>query len=376
MSDPIMDAVNLTTLKEVYPRVVVDNYFKKSPFEAYLRDHCLVPFGGGAFMQETFLYAPLIGGAYAIGQNFNTTKRETLSGAIFDPKYYEVAIPEYKEILQVLNKGPQRIFSLIEIDLKNAMDTISAINAIDFSLAGQGARALNVNGWPEAINDGITPSWDGSVYASYGTQARNGIIGPALNSVPVFCGDSTGATGPLTYNILEEAYQDATIGAVEPDLITMNKAAYAYGKEHIQIQQRFAQEKDPVWGASGWRFNSAMVLKDDYFPSLKYGVNDPNLGNYLTSTFVSPGTTANGGTAAAASNLPVSGTTTVVGEVVVMFNTKYIYLRISDDPEYGYGFSGFLPDQNNTRVVGYVKAAINLEFGAPRLQKQLYGIGS
>lgn len=376
MSDPVFDEINLTTLKEIYPRVITDNFFKATPFQAYQRDHCLVPFDGGAYMQNTFLYKPMIGGAYSIGSSFNTSKRQTLSGTIFDPKYYEVAIPEYKEIVQVVNKGPLAVYSLIDTDTRNAMNTISAIIAIAMSLHGQsgsgitGNRTIQLNGWAEAINDGVTPSWDGSVFPSYGTQARNGVIGNTLNSIPLWCGDATGATGPITYNIMEEAYQDASVGNMEPDLICSNKAGYAYMKERIQVQQRFNQERDPLWGVNGFRFNSAMVLKDDYFPSLKYGADDPDLGNYLTSTFVVPAG------ASSRSNLPVQGTTVTVGEVITMFNTKQMLFRLTDDPEYGFGFSGFLPAQDNTRVVGYIKAACNNQYLAPRLFKQLYGIGA
>jgi hypothetical protein len=375
MADPILDEINLTTLKEIFPRVIEDNYFLDTPFQAYLRARSLVPFGGGAFMQNTFLYAPMIGGSYAKGANFNITKRQTLAGTVFDPKYYEVSVPEYKEDIQVLNKGPLAVFSLIDVDLRNAMNTISAIIAIAMSLHGQasgtgitGNRPNDINGWIEAINDGITPGWDGSIFTAYGTAPRNGVIGSALNSQPLWGGTSTGATAPITYQFLEEMYQIFSIGRTEPDLEVCNKALYAYIKERIQTQQRFAQERDPFFGVSGMRHNSAMILKDDYFPSLKFGVNNPDLGNYLTSTFTSPAAVGS------QSNMPVS-TVCTVGEVLAMFNTKKWLFRISDDPEYGFGFSGFVPAQDNTRVVGQVKAACNLECTAPRLNGQAFGFG-
>jgi hypothetical protein len=371
-----MDEINLVTLREIYPKVIEDEYFKGTPFEAYVRDHCLVPFDGGAYMQNTFLYAPMIGGAYGIGQTFNTTKRQTLSGTFFDPKYYEVAIPEYKEIIQVVNKGSLAIFSLVDVDLRNAMNTISAITAIDMSLHGQasgggvvGNRILHINGWEEAYNDGITPSWTGSRFPTYGTVARNGVIGSAMNSTPVWCGKPDGSTGPIQYPTMEETYQTASRNNVEPNLGVGNKAAYAYMKERLQVQQRFQQEKDPIWGMTGFRFNSAMCLKDDYFPSLKYGVNDPNLGNYLTGTFTVPSGVS------AQSGLPTTGTTVTVGECWTWFNTQKVLFRLTDDPEYGYGFSGFLPAQDNTRVVGYIKAAQNMQFTAPWSGLSLYGIG-
>jgi hypothetical protein len=373
MSDPILDEINLTTHKEIYPTVIEDNFFLDTPFEAYLRARSLVPFGGGAFMQNTFLYAPMIGGSYARGANFNITKRQTLAGTVFDPKYYEVSVPEYKEDIQVLNKGPLSVFSLIDTDLRNAMNTISAIIAVALSLHGQassasivGNRPNDINGWIEALNDGVTPGWEGSIFANYGTAPRNGVVKSALNSVPQWLGDALGNAGPVTYQQLEEMYQTASIGRQEPDLIVGNKAVYAYIKERIQPQQRFAQERDPYWGVNGMRMNSAMILKDDYFPSLKYGVNDPDLGNYLTSTYTSPGSVGAG------SGMP-TGVTIHVGEVLAMFNTRKFLFRVSDDAEYGFGWSGFVPAQDNTRVVGQVKAAVNLQCVAPRLN--IYGFG-
>jgi hypothetical protein len=275
----------------------------------------------------------------------------------------------------VLNKGPLAVFSLIETDLRNAVNTISAITAIDMALHGQasgtgivGNRPNNMNGWIEALNDGVTNGWEGSWFTSYGTQPRNGVIGSKLNSIPVWGGTPTGATAPITYGFMEEQYQTASIGRKEPDLIVGNKAIYAYIKERIQPAQRFAQERDPYFGVSGMRMNSAMILKDDYFPSLKYGQNDPDLGNWLTSTFTSVSSPATG------SNLP--GSTTInVGEVLCFFNTADWLFRISDDPEYGGGFSGFVPAQDNTKVVGQTKLACNLECVSPRTNLQAYGFG-
>lgn len=318
----------------------------------------------------------MIGGSYARGDNFNITKRQTLAGAVFDPKLYEVSVPEYLEDLEVLNKGPLAVFSLIDTDLANAMHTISAIVAIAMARHGQnsgggvvGNRPKEINGWVEAMNDGVTNSWDGSTFSTYGTATRNGVVGSALNSVPYWVGTQGGATAPVTYQVLEETYQDASIGREEPNLGVSNKAVYAYIKERIQPQQRFAQERDPYFGVSGMKMNSAMIMKDDYFPSTKYGKNDPDLGNYLAGTFTSSGAPASG------SNMPAT-TSLTVGEVFNWYNTKKWLLRISNSSLFGFGFTGFKPAQDNTRVVGQILAALNLECLAPRLQKTLFGIGS
>lgn len=376
MADPNVNELNSTTLFEIYPRVVEDEFFLAAPFLAYLRDHCMVPFTGGAFTQAMFRYAPLIGGFYAPGSNFNNTKRQTIAALQFDTRYSYVSIPEYAEEIEVQNKGELAVASLLDADMQNGVDTINEIYAIAISQSGQGTRSLAVNGWVEAINDGITPGWDGNTYNTYGQQARNGAIGSVLNSTPIFCGDTLGNAGVASYPVYEEAYQTATIGKKEPNLGVANKAAYAYAKEKLQVQQRFQQERDPVWGVMGYRFNNAMILKDDYFPSLKYGqANRAGGQSFLTGTFVSPGTLGNGGTAATASNLPVSGTTVTVGEVFCFFNTFDFLFRVTDSEKFGFGFSGFVPSQDNTRVVGQILAECNLECISPRTQIQLYGIG-
>ena len=386
-----MDELNATTLGEIFPRTVKDNYFLGSPLLAYIRDHCLVPFRGGAYMQNTFLYQPLIGDFYQTGATFNIQKQQTLDATRFDPKTVEVSVPEFLEDVEITNKGPLAVFSRIKSDLQNAIMTLNAKVAIAFNRHGQAAAGLVldnrvkfINGWTEALNDGVTNSWDGNVFATYGGVTRNAAVGAALNSIPLWFGDQNGNPGMITYAKLEEMYQNASInsatpgGTGEPDLGVCNKAAYAWAKERMQVQQRFQQERDPIWGMVGWRFNSAMILKDDYFPSLRYGRNDVFLGNYLTSTFTSSGTPAS------ISNLPAQ-TLVTVGEVFAFFNTrssgggddtKNLLFRISDSNLFGGGFTGFKPAQDSTKVVGQVLLGCNVEFPSCRLHVHAYGIGS
>jgi hypothetical protein len=190
-----------------------------------------------------------------------------------------------------------------------------------------------------------------------------------MNSTPQWCGTASGGTGPITYGLLEESYQDCSIGREEPNLGVCNKACYAYVKERIQVQQVFQQERDPYYGVTGFKFNSATILKDDYFPSLRYGQTDPILGSWLTSSFTATIGTNNGG-------FPATATTFQVGEVFNWLNTKKFMFRVTDDAEFGFGFTGLVRAQDNTRVVGQVKAMCNLENLAPRMSKTLYGIGS
>jgi hypothetical protein len=382
--DPGLDELSATTVYEIWPRTVQDNFFNDVAFLAYIRDHCLATFGGGSTMQQTFLYAPLITNSYGLGAQFNLEKVQTIAGTRFDPKYYVSIYPEYMENIDVLNVGPNAVFSLLNLNMANMMNSICADIAIAMSLHGQptgsgivGNRPYDINGWPEALNDGITPGWDGSIFTAYGGQARNGAIGSTFNSIPRYCGDSTtttgnvSAAGALTYSVLEEGYWDASIGRERPDLGVTTKRAFAYIKEKIQPLQRgeLATKQDAIWGVSGVAMNDAIIFPDDYFPSLAYGANG-SLGNYLTSTFTVPSGVSS------KSNLPAAGATATVGEVFVWFNTSKIQFRLSTSPRYQFGLWGFYPAADSTKVVARTHAAVNLVFTSARHQKQFYGIGA
>lgn len=365
--DPAVAELNAITLQEIFPRVITDNFFLATPLLAYFRDHCLVPFTGGLFMQSPIRYAPLIGGFYAPGSNFNLTKRQTLTALQFNARYAYVSIPEYLEEVNVINKGDLAVAQVLDADMQNGVDTLNAIIAVALAQSGQGARSLAVNGWAEALNNGVDPSWDGNIYAQYGGLTRNGAIGSAINSVPQWCGDAAGNPGIPSYTLLEMGYQDACRGNKEPNLFVSNKGVHAQVKAQMVVQQRFQQERDPVWGVSGFRFNNAMCLKDDYFPSARYGGTDPVLGSWAT------GTINVGASPSVQSGLPAN-TTVTVGGVGCFFNTFDFLFRISDSEQYGGGFSGFVPTQLNSRIVGQMKMMCNMQNLSPWSSKQFYGM--
>lgn len=365
--------IEATTLKEIFPKAVEDNYFLATPLERYILDHCSVPWEGGAYNQNQFLTNGTRGGAFAKGTNFDTNAVNMIDEKIYTIKFYYENITVDLIDSEVFNRGPLAILDLVDIYMQNAVLTQSARIAIDMSYHGQasssvivGNRPNNLNGWIEALNDGVTPGWEGSIFTAYGTRVRttDGII----NSVPYFAGNSDGTTAPVSYAVMEETYQDCCIDGQHPDLGVCNKALYAYMKEKMQPQQRFEQEKDPIWGVDGLRFNSAMILVDHYFPSLKYGKNTPE-GNYLTGTYTSPASVGAG------SNMPTV-TTINVGEVFCWFNTQKILWRPSNSELFGGGFRGFIPENNNTRLSGQILLASNMMILNERMHKQVFGFGA
>lgn len=384
MADPIVTALTAVTKEEIWPRQITDSFFRAIPFFSYIRDKALITFSGMTFMQYPYLFRPMIGGAYSPGSAFNIDKVDTIAALQFREKYYEVNVTEFKEEIQVRNKGTNAVFSLLDADMKNAMMTMTTIIAISAWRHGQAAgaqvlddRSLEINGLSEALNDGFLPSWDANIFTTYGTQARNGAVGKSLNSKPYWLGNSNGTAGKITYEKLEDMYQIASQGNLSPDLGVTSKRGMTLIKNTLQVQQRFMQETDPRYGFEGVLLNRMRITKDDYAPSASTadggtGDSDPILGSWLTGTitYVDPGSTNRG-------NFPVGNTTLEVREVIFMLNTDTWILRISDDEEFQFGWTGFKPGQDNTRVSGQSLAAINLETpAANRLNIHGYGFNS
>src|SRR6266446_8447424 len=121
-NDPQLDPLNVTTHKEIYPTVIEDLFFLGMAFPAHLRAKCLVPFEGGAFMQNDFAYAPMVGGFYQPGDNFNINVVDVLSACTFDPKYGQTSIAEYLENMLVTNRGKNAVFSLVNSKLRIGMN--------------------------------------------------------------------------------------------------------------------------------------------------------------------------------------------------------------------------------------------------------------
>jgi len=369
MGNPVLDEINLLTLPEINDACIEDNFFLAGVLQAHLRAKCFVPYEGGAFTRNNFLFNPLNGGAYPKGGGgFSMVKPNTLSATVFDPRYYCVMIVEYLEDLDVLNTGDLSIFSLLETDVANAYQTISAIMALDIQQNGQVApRTFAINGWVEALNDGLLPSYDGNIYTSYGLQSRGGAIRNALNGNVYWGGQQDGTAGVISYPQLNAMYKLCQRGKDEPDLIVGNKPIISFVENRLQAQQRFGQEfgsvKDPYFGVTGFRFKNAVVMQDDYFPSaLGYPYSDASndgLGNNKTAAFANPVVTA-------ANNFPITGNAANLtpGEVLCMYNTSRIKFRVRNSKEFGFNPTDFIRDAQTTKIASQLKAAVNLEFTA------------
>lgn len=376
-----INELNATTLKRIYPAKVRDFYFRSSALLARMRANgSILPWQGGLYEDNPFLYRSLKGGAYTKGQPFSTTKVETMSANRFDVRKYYVNVTEFLEDLYIVNRGPAAIVNRLGVDMRNLVNTMNEFIAIDQWWHGQGIaggstgnsvdRSANMNGLAEGINDGITPSWTGEYFPVYGGVDRTptGTFNTGANplrSTPYWVGNTDGSTSRLTYLQLQGGYQDCCIGPSEPDLGVCNRRVFAHILNTIQPQQRLETVTDYVWGVSGVKFRNATIVQDEYCPTAY--ADTKAYGSYTTSTFVVPVG------AATASNLPTSGTTATVGGTFWWFTTPMIQGRMPEGL-YGMQFLGFQRPFNADIIAGQQLLAFTLMVNDPRLHKQYYGI--
>jgi hypothetical protein len=361
-----LDQITASTKRYIRKKPkLIDNVFQNDPVAAYAKENLREDFDGGRLIGENFIYNGLVGGSYQPGKQFNTTQIQIEQQGQFFIKYFEVGVTLQKEDIQVINKGENAIFRLIDSRMEAAYMTLGAHLAISVYLNGQGTYIACPNGLAEALNDNVTPSWDNSTYALYGTLARGGSIGAAYNSPPTNL-----AGGTIEYNTIEEVYGDATYGAgeFEPNIGATTVKGYSYIKEKFQTQQRFNDTQDPKIGFNGLKFNNSIIMKSRYAPGsfltgpAGAGTNDPVALTYLRESQNNP-----------AAVYPV-GNLTNTGESLFFINARKPFMNfyMTNDEEYGMGFTGFKPSAGNTSIVGQVLLACNFTW-SPRYHRQIYG---
>lgn len=341
-----LDELNTSTQRHIVPGII-DQVFKNDPLLAYLKKNNLEKFPGGTQIQENILYAPLPnGGPYSDGETATMVISQNETGLSFTPKNYWVPVTISKMQAQVFNKGPEAVFKLVDSRLQNAALTMSGILANALYNEGSSAtRSKHLNGLEEALSDGSTNGWTGSTYATYGTLSRTS--GPQAEAIKAPA--PTDVSGPITYKTLEEKYNTIVIGDEYPNLMVTTNLGMSYIKEKFQPQVRI-ETQDPNIGFNGLKFNQAMIIQSQYAPGTTNDAASSIVGQRIGT------------------NVDASG------ETLYYLNTKYWRLWVTDDPEFGFGFTGFKPAQDTLIVGGQYLATLNLTCQAFRLNRYLYNI--
>ncbi len=346
---PQLDEVNTVTQKKILPGVV-DNYFKAGPVIAMLKTRYNRRWNGPQ-IQENFLYDSPQARSYKPGATFPLIRKQTKTGLLFTPRYYRVSVTEYLEMIEVELAGDNAMWNTVTQDLNEASLAISACIEIAAFHHGQNLgvsddRSGDINGLEEAFTNQTDATWTGAVFPNYGGQARSG-VGVALNSPTGII--SSPNVAQTSFNVLNQSYLSAVIGKEHPQLAVTTTRQMGFIANTF-FHHQLIDTKNPEIDWPGFKLNQATIVSSQYCPGAD-GVNDENLGNYLSSN----------------------------GETLWFLNfgpsgeNAYIRLHIAASPKFAFGFTGFKGARGDNMVAGQILFAGNITVRTPRLQRALYG---
>ena len=421
LTDPLYNEIDATNLESVRRNVVFDNLFVDTPFQAKLRKAGVMdPFLGGSGMFEGFIYGRVQGKAVAPGSTVTVTRQQLNTGMKFLPKAYVTWAPLDDWELDdgsgtggVVNSGPAMIANQYQILMENMTMTMNTMLEMDSFRHGQASgtgisdnRILNTNGLDEALSNGIDPSPFGNIYATYGGDTRNGVIGPALNSTPLWLGQTnsgatasvaattTNGTGQIDFNALMKLWAQCVVTGGKPDLGITNVFGFAAVGNALDAQRRDVSntKHDIAW--DGFTFNGVDIYPDPLAPSAIAGdyislapasgkagnsnLSDGSGSSTQTGTITTPQYTTNG------VNVSISGTgsgfpsnsTCTVGEVLYFLETGSFKLRPTDKKGWNFGLRRSPMPNNVSMDALFMRLGTNLYCVMPRHCGVVFGFSS
>ena len=409
MADPLYNEIEASNLESVRKNVVFDNFFVDTPFQAKLRKAgCLDPFLGGNGMVENFLYGRAQGAAVAPGSTITVTRGQIHTAMKFQPKAYVSWFPYDDWEMDdgsgtggVINSGPTKIVDDYQLMMESMTMTINTMVEMDSFRHGQPSsatvadnRSLNINGLSEALNNGIDPSWDGNIFPLYGGDLRNGAIGGALNSTPLYLGQANGNPGQIDFNALMQLWGQCSVTGGTPDLGITNTFGFVAIANALDAQRRDVQTKNHDIAWTGLHFNGVDIYQDPLAPSAqatnfislapaagKAGNNflaDGAGNSTQTRAFTTPQFTYQGANVAfspTGSNLP-SNTVIQPGEVLFMLETNGFKVRPSVAKGWDFGIRRAAMPNNVSIDAIFERLGTNLYHTMPRHCGQMYGFKS
>jgi hypothetical protein len=386
MADPSFDQLSSTTLAQMQADVAEDNFFIDGAWQRLMRHYAInQQYPGGLFAQEPFVYDRVNGGAYQPGADVQVVQKQILSALAFYPRAYTEDLAFNLWQTEVINNGPAAFLSIYDAYLENAVESMGTDLNIDAYQHGQPSgtnitqnRTIFMNGFDEALNNGVDPGYLGNIYSTYGGQTRNGAVGVTLNSQPIWGGDQAGNPGQANYGTLLAAYLNCV---QPPDTILSNKASFGYMLLRIQPQQRYVEESgsaklenDARVGLTGIKILEAYWHVDKLAPSTKFGALLPS-DLSLTSTITPPATFTSPSAPSAASSYPAS-TSCKPGEPCFLLRLQDWKMRFVDSSEYGSNFTPEIRTQTNRDlVVRFYKLGANQYTPSPRDNAEIVGFG-
>lgn len=408
-NDPLYNEIDASTLEAVRRNVIFNNFFLETAFQQKLRaSGALDPYLGGSAAMEPFIYGRVQGAAVRPGQSVTITRNPINSAMNFQEKAYVSWFPYDDWQMDdgsgqggVINSGEARIVNLYQIIFENANQVIETMIEMDAYRHGQAPstgvldnRSLCSNGVDEAFNNGIDPSPYGNVYTQYGGNLRNGVIGKALNSRPLYLGTPTGGPGQIDFNALMQAWGECIARNGKPDMGITNVFGFVAIADALDAQRRNVSNTNHDIQFDGLNFNGIDIYASPLAPSSEAGELLPLAGKWGQAgnntladgvgvstqlfPFTSPQFTFNGAPvpfSATGSRIP-SNTTINPGEYLMICTASEFHLRPTDKPGWNFGVRKTQMPNNVSLDAVMIRLGTNLYNPMPRHGVIVYGFSA
>lgn len=328
--------VNAYTNRFIVPKST-DVIYKNSPVWTRIHTRQAERFEGGTQIVRPIMFAELNGTVMTRGTSFDISFVNTDTAFVVNPKGYWVNISLFG-FDDILNRGPEAVFSQVELKMANASMKMAKLLATDIYNDGGNTRASGNNSSTTLSIDGFE-AWidDGNLYTSIGGITRTDLAAAGvISGANAYTNTSFNA---FTLAGIQTAWTNAWFGSDHVDLITCSMTGWNNFWNSIQPLQRYMDTQSDVGkiGFMTFRFNSAEVVYDQYLPI------SSNSANSVDSMYG--------------------------------LNTNYIELYCSTNPRMQFGFTGFKEAQNTIDVSGQFLFAGDLVIPNPRCFFKLQGTG-
>ena len=387
-TNPLFDEISATTIEAFVKGQVSRTLFTATPWLRVLRTSKEIyrEWQGGSYQKVPFDLQPVPGGAYAPGTDtFTLQQLQTIDDMVFAPKFYNAEVVILATYTDVYNREPRQIVNILKEKYGNASNTIDARVAMDVPNHGQASgtnvasnRIKNLNGFAEALNNGIDNGWTGDIFTTYGGQLRNGpLTGTNLNSVPYWGGDSLGNAGAVSNQLLNRIYNRCKQGKGEGQVIGGKPthglcSDFLYGaiSDRVFALQRVdAEIKDPRIGLTGMKFNNAVIFPDSFSPGTQ---NALYLQDAAAATAVTTGTFTSTASPSTFSQLPAS-TTITVGETFWWLRADTWRFSYPKAGRYAFRPRGLQEAFDGDILADIIRAAIVMYCLVPSSNQQAFG---
>jgi hypothetical protein len=392
MASPLFDEVSAGTIEAFTKGLVSRTLFTATAALRILRTNKNIyrPWQGGTYYKVPFDLQPVPSGFYSPGTDtFGLQQTQTIDDMVFGPRFAEAEVVILKTVTDVYNVEPRRIVDILKEKYGNASNSIDSKVAAALYNHGQAAgtgvtnnRIKFMNGFAEALNDGVTPSWTGEFFPTYGGQTRNSALtGAVLNSFPFWGGNTDGSAAPVTLQVLNNGYHRCKQGKGEGKLIG-GKPDYGFTSDFLYgriagllfpMQRADSEIVEPKVGMTGFKFNNAVVIADSYSPGLQNAIyiqDQTVLPSITTSTFTVPaGATPNLGL----TNFPANPTVVTVGETFWWTRSDTWRFSYPRSGAYSFRNRGLLEAIDGDIMADIIRAAMVLHVYIPSSNQQIFG---